>query len=162
MLFVGELRKWVSGAPCVLVGGSLVEFFTGGQYVSGDIDLIGDRDAIGKALVSAGFEREGRHFTRDDLHLFVEVPKADLRAGERTTIIEFEDRPVEVVSLEDLIVDRLLAAKFWASRTDREQAILLLAAHADRLDRARLKARARVENVEDELASLAALLGDTG
>lgn len=158
MLFVAQLRTWIGNAPCVLVGGSLVEFYTGGQYVSGDIDLIGDRAAIGKALDSAGFEREGRHFSRDDLGLFVEVPKADLRKGERTTIIEFEGRRVEAVTLEDLIVDRLLAAKFWSSRTDREQAILLLAAHADRLDRARLAARARTENVADELGAIERLV----
>lgn len=158
MIFVAELRSRLRDAPCVLVGGSLVEFFTGGQYVSGDIDLVGDREAIGAVLDAAGFTREGRHFARDDLGLFVEVPKAELRKGGSTIVIEFEGRPVEAVSLEDLIVDRLLAAKFWGSRTDREQGILLLAAHADRIDRARLAARARAERVADELDAVLALI----
>jgi hypothetical protein len=49
----------------VIVGGSAVEFYTGGAITSGDFDLVGAREEIvGEALVELGFRREDRQGVR--------------------------------------------------------------------------------------------------
>jgi len=58
---------------------------------------------------------------------------------------------VKVVGVEDLIIDRLAAAKFWRSERDAEQASALFQGFMDRLDIEYLRRRAREENVEDLL-----------
>src|SRR5207247_761693 len=54
----------------------------------------------------------------------------------------------------DLIVDRLVAAKYWKSRTDWEQAVLLLRAHQNRVDSASLERKAGQNDVADWLENL--------
>lgn len=146
------------GKRAVLVGGSLVELYTGGAYVSADIDLIGDRSAVAAVLGDMGFARDGRHFLHDGLGLVVEVPGETLRPTETVVDLEFEGHRLPAVSVEDAIVDRLLAAKFWASRTDREQAILLLGAHRGALDERALREKAARNDVADALADAGAFL----
>lgn len=155
ILFVGILNHHLPrGQRAILVGGALVQFYTAGAYVTGDIDLMGNRKAIGEALKAAGFVEEGRYFSHPDLHLVVEVPGDSLRGGEHVVEIEFEGYRIPSVRLEDAIVDRLLAAKYWKSATDWEQALLLYATHAGRVDSKILAARAEEERVEDVLEQL--------
>lgn len=155
MLLVGVLNRHLpEGREAVLVGGALVEFLTDGAYVTGDVDLIGDRASILPLLAAAGFEREGRVFFQKDLGLVVDIAGRFLRRGESVTYVEFEGYRVPAVTLEDAIVDRLLAAKFWKSTTDWEQAVLLFTAHRDGLDRAVLRGKARANDVEDALREL--------
>ena len=157
MLFVGVLNRYMpEGREAVLVGGALVEFYTDGAYVTGDIDLIGDRDSILPLLVAAGFDRQGRVFFQDDLELVVDIAGRSLRRGESVQYIEFEGYRVPSVTLEDAIVDRLLAAKFWQSRTDWEQAVLLFTAHRNSVDRAVLTGKVRANDVGDTLRKLIA------
>jgi len=155
ILLVGVLNRHMPGGRrAVLVGGALVEFLTDGAHVTGDVDLIGDPDSILPLLAAAGFEREGRVYVQPDLGLVVDIAGDTLRRGETVTIIEFEGYRVPAVTLEDAIVDRLLAAKFWRSTTDREQAVLLLRAHRDDVDRAVLRGKARANEVGDLLLRL--------
>lgn len=138
----------------ILVGGALVELLTEGMYVTGDIDLVGDPSEIGSLLQEAGFEKHGRLFVEEDLGLAVEIVGRRLDPEHRSERIRWRDQTLHVLSIEDLIVDRLCAAKFWESQTDHEQAQLLYGAHHDRLDEARLRARAKEERVEDLLDGL--------
>lgn len=159
LLLLGLINERLGGRErAVLVGGSLVEFYTVGQYQSGDIDLVGPRARIAKLLTDAGFKEEARYLYRDDLGLVVEVPDSHLRPTETVVKFEFEGLPVYMVSLEDAIVDRLLAAKYWRSATDREQAILLLTGHLKRIDRAVLRKKAAANEVDDLLGELMTLV----
>ncbi len=159
LLFLGLLNAHLpKSGRAVLVGGALVEIYTAGAYVSGDLDVVGDRSKIGALLQAAGFQGSGRYFIRDDLELVVEVPGIGLRPTETVIEIEFERLRVPAVCVEDSIVDRLLAAKYWKSTTDWEQAILLYVAHRDSLDSAALDAKAMSNEVADSLAELKSLV----
>lgn len=150
--FLGLLQEHLpEGVEAILVGGALVELLTEGQYVTGDLDLVGDPDAIEASLAQAGFDRTGRHFVHEDLGLAVDTVAPSLDPSQRSERIRWEDHTLSVLSVEDLIVDRLCAARFWDSSTDHEQAQLVYAIHRDRLDEARLRARAEEEQVADLL-----------
>lgn len=155
-VFLGTLAEHLpEGTQAVLVGGGLVELLTEGQYVTGDLDLVGDREAIGALLDEAGFEREGRHFVHEEHGLAVELVAGQLDPSQASERLRWEGYTLTVLSLEDLVVDRLCAATFWDSATDHEQARIVYAVHVDRLDRDRLRARAEEEQVLDLLDEIA-------
>ena len=163
MLFVGVLNKELpEGREAVLVGGALVEFYTSGGYVTGDLDIIGDRDAIIPLLESAGFSKSGRTWWNTDLELVVDIAGRDLRRTETIVRVVFEGFTIPTVSLEDLIVDRLLAATYWKSATDWEQAVLLLRAHRSRVNMTALKQKAAANDVRDALKELTKVVGSDG
>ena len=156
LLLVGLLNKALGPARrAVLVGGAAVEFYTSGAYLTGDVDLVCTREDVRRVLLSAGFQEEGRYFLRAEFGLLVEVPSRDLRPTETPVLVEFEGLTVPMVAVEDAIVDRLLAAKFWRSPTDWEQAILLYAAHRGSLDSRALRDKAERNEVSDSLDQLA-------
>jgi len=158
IVFVGVLNRHLpKGQRAVLVGGALVELYTDGAYVTGDVDLIGDSGYIGPLLLSAGFRRSGRHYVEPKLGLAVEVAGRSLRHTETVQYVEFRGYDVPVVSVEDAVVDRLLGAKFWKSQTDWEQAILLFAAWRSRLNVEVLRDKARANEVDDFLRELEAI-----
>ena len=155
LLLVGVLNKYLlGGREAVLVGGALVEFYTSGGYVTGDIDVVGDRDRIVPLLEAAGFKRNARTWWNTDLEFVVDIAGRDLRRTEEVVRVEFAGYSIPTVTLEDLIVDRLLAAKYWKSRTDWEQAVLLLRAHQNRVDSASLERKAGQNDVADWLENL--------
>jgi len=161
IVFVSVLNSNLpSGSRAVLVGGALVEFYTSGQYTTGDIDIVGDRDNIVRLLESAGFERTGRVYVNADLDLVIDIAGQSLRRTETVENVEVEGYSAPVVSIEDTVVDRLLAAKFWSSRTDWEQATLLFEAHKSHIDGVELKRKARENEVDDWLDKL--LRGTSG
>lgn len=159
--FLGLLQgRLPEGTDAILVGGSLVELLTEGQYVTGDLDLIGDADAIGNLLETAGFEQSGRHFLHEELGLAVEVVAPALDPSQTSERIRKGDHVLHVLSIEDLVVDRLCAAKFWDSPTDHEQARLVYRTHRERIDHERLRKRAGEEDVRDLLDDLEAIDSD--
>lgn len=161
ILLVGLLNERLPDRQrAVLVGGALVEFLTVGAYVSGDLDLVGDRAKIGKLLQSAGFVPDGRHFSSEALGLLVEVPSSSLRKTETVVEFEFEGMRIPSVSIEDAIVDRLLAAERWKSPTDWEQAILLYATLRDRIDERELDRKSAQNVVRTTLDLLRRTVGD--
>lgn len=162
-VLVGVLNRHLPRARhVVLVGGAAVELYTAGAYVTGDVDLVGDRESVGPLLEAAGFRRVDRLYVREDAELAVDLVGPSQRRGETTTDLTIRGLAVRVVSVEDAIVDRLLAAEYWKSRTDWEQAVLLYGAHAARLDRDALEERARANEVGDALRRLIAEIGARG
>jgi hypothetical protein len=159
-LFLGILQKHLpAGTQVVLVGGSLVELYTLGATTSMDLDLIGDRRVVWRFLKAAGFEEDGRYLVHPDWPLLLEMPGHDLRPSESTVTVEYEGYRFQAVTLEDCIVDRLLAAKFWRSRPDWEQAIILAEAGQGRIDWPALLGKAdqnQAEDVAEELRRLVA------
>ena len=157
LLVVGYLSRRVSekGAKIFLVGGQAVETYTGGVFTTGDIDITTtDTKATEALLGGLGFAKEGMIWVSDRLgmavHLVASYPRRSLRA--RT--IEVDGYSVEVIGVEDLIVDRLAAAKFWKSERDLEQARVLLNVFRGSIDRDYLAKAAEEAMVEDALGKI--------
>jgi hypothetical protein len=126
----------------VLVGGAAVELYTLGAYTTGDVDLVGTvTPRAARALEGAGFERHGRHWIHEPAQVFVEFPGTALEPDEQTTWLEVEGRRVRIISVEDLLVDRLGGWEYWESSVDGVNALLLLRAQKERIDFARLERR---------------------
>jgi hypothetical protein len=81
------------------------------------------------------------------VHLVASYPRRSVR--HRT--FEVDGYLVKVVGVEDLVIDRLCAAKFWNSERDAEQAKALLDVFRDSIDEGYLEETARAENVHDLL-----------
>lgn len=126
----------------VLVGGAAVELFTNGAYITGDIDLVGSvTPRAARALEGAGFERHGRHWIHEPAQLFVEFPGTALDPEEKAPWLEFEGQRVRIISVEDLLVDRLGAWEYWQSSVDGVNALLLWWAQQEHIDTKRLEHR---------------------
>lgn len=155
LLFLGWLneqiaRKGYSSFP-ILVGGSAVAFYTGGNYATQDIDLVYSSAIVDEVLLPAGFKKEGRYWFDESIGILVECPGSTYLG--KVAKVRVRSYEVYVSSIEDMIVDRLCAFVFWESRTDGEWARLMLA--SDDIDRTYLSARAKEEGVDGALFQLA-------
>ena len=88
LLFLGWLNRRLRERGArrfpILVGGSAVAFYTGGNYSTVDIDLVYDAgDAFNEILASVGFERRGRYWEQDELDLQVDCQGAEAEAPGR-------------------------------------------------------------------------------
>jgi hypothetical protein len=145
----------------ILVGGGAVELYTGGAYTTGDLDFVGNvPTSVSKALTTAGFTREGRHWIHEEGGIFLEFPSSALDAGAIAAFIEVASAKVLIISPEDLIVDRLAAWKFWVSPIDGVNAYLLYRIQYRDLDLERLRERAEIEDVSDALRAVDDLYDD--
>ena len=128
----------------VLVGGAAVEVLTGGAYTTGDLDFVGFVPAaVRRVLKSSGFEKSGRHWINEDAEIFLEFPGDALGPEERAVRLEVFGFDLILVSLEDLLVDRLGAWSYWKSGVDGANAFLLYRTRRDEINNARLTRRAR-------------------
>lgn len=152
------------GAPRpVIVGGSAVEFYTGGEITSGDFDLVSAHaDIVGEALLQEGFRSEDRRgvrlggFYHPDLLLGVEFVRGPLfegRTDRRRLVVvdEAEDAKVIFPPPEDLIADRLgQHASDPKGRHDMFEQARILALLAEDLDVAYLKRRVAEEGADPD------------
>ncbi len=154
MLLLGYItdRLEKRGKSIYLVGGQAVETYTAGQFTTGDIDITTtDREATEAILEQMGFKKESMIWLSEPLGIAVHIVGDAPRKTEMTRSVEVGPYTVRIVGVEDLIVDRLAAAKFWRSQRDMEQAKVLLESHKDQINSEYLRRRAREENVEDVL-----------
>ncbi len=140
-----------------LVGGQAVETYTAGQFLTGDIDITtSDRQLTEKILASLGFKQVGMIWLNEDLLIAVQIvgdiPTANY---ERMRTIEVGPYHVRVIGVEDLIVDRLAAAKFWKSTGDLEKARVLYANFQNQIDLNYLRLTAKKRGVEDIFTKIA-------
>lgn len=139
----------------IVVGGAALEFYTLGGYTTKDVDLvIGDRRRLDQVLRDLGFQRTGgRHWYSELLDMAIEAPDEVLAGSEdKIATVTVGGKRVYLIGLEDLIVDRLAAAKYWQScEEDFNLAVRLLVLHNQRIDLNYLKEAARKEFVEDIL-----------
>lgn len=142
-----EQQLWVAGIISeafrehrvrpVVVGGAAVEFYTLGNYTTKDIDLIvEDPEFIRETMLGLGFCNDhGTWFLPDNPGIIVEFPKGPL-AGDWKKIqpvILPTGHTVYLLSLEDLLLDRSLAAKYWGDGSE-EWVRYMMAAHYDEID----------------------------
>lgn len=142
-----------TGDSVVVVGGSAVSFYTGGAYLSRDVDLVTSVSArrIAEVLPLLGFERHDGAWVHVETDVVVDFPAPPL-AGDpaRLTRVDTDEGPIQIIGIEDLLVDRLNAVVHWNDTEAREWCIAILALHRD-LDSAYLQARAGTEGVAEEL-----------
>ena len=130
------------GSVPIVVGGVAVELYTGGAYTTGDIDLVGSvSPRAAQALKKVGFDRHGRHWVLESAQVFVEFQGEALDPDEKSSWLEFEGHRVRVISIEDLLVDRLGAWQYWQSAVDGVNALFLWQVQKERIDAERLEHR---------------------
>ena len=154
MLLVGYLSDELSkrGAFVFLVGGQAVETYTAGQFTTGDIDITTtDQEATQRLLTRLGFRREGMIWLNEKLAIAVHIVGSYPTGTEKVRTVEVGPYRVRVVGLEELIIDRLRAAKFRTSGRDAEQALVLFSGFRKRIDLDYLRRRAKEEKVDDIL-----------
>jgi hypothetical protein len=121
----------------VVIGGCALSYYSREVYFTADIDLAySDREALNSVLNSIGFKKAGRYWINEDLKLALEAP-ASVLAGENSPyeIVEFDEGlQCKIIGIEDLIIDRLNACKYWKSETDCEMIELLLKKYGKGLD----------------------------
>lgn len=101
----------------VVVGGAAVEFWTGGEVTTGDFDVATPHQkALEDELLALGFEKRGGldvggFLSHPQTHMAVEVVSSSLFDGRadssRVRIIDLQLGAVAVVSIEDIIADRM-------------------------------------------------------
>lgn len=155
LAFVGLLTRGVEalGWPApVVVGGQAVQYYTAGDYPTVDTDLAGASEPVGEVLRAWSFEREGRHWLDETLRLLVEVPGSRPGPEALSHVIGVRVGSVTayVLGVEDVVIDRLCAAKFWHDADSALWAGTMLAV-ARELDLEYLRLRAQEEDVLEEL-----------
>lgn len=144
------------GQDPILVGGSAVEFYTRGGHSTADMDFVTPGGPKLVAIMQGlGFEKIGKDFVDKKRRIYVEFPGSFLGAAEIANTVTIDEIPLKVISIEDLIVDRLCAYKFWKSGLDGFNALLLM--EIGEFDSERLRSRAAEEAVSDALAAVTAI-----
>jgi len=141
----------------VLVGGAAVEILTGGAYTTGDFDFVGHVPAsVQRILKNSGFVKAGRHWIHEEAEIFLEFPGVALGPEEKATRLKAYGFDLVLVSIEDLLVDRLGSWAYWKSGVDGANAFLLLRTCRNKIDNERLRQRSRETGFEPPLEALLA------
>jgi len=148
LLTVGLLTQFLKSmnkqAP-VIIGGCALSYYSREVYFTSDIDLAySDRDALGTALKSIGFKKEGRYWVNEELKVVIEAPASTLPGEDSPVeVVELgEDLQCFIIGIEDLVIDRLNAFKYWKSEIDREMVELLIERYRNDLDWSYLEKKA--------------------
>jgi len=146
----------VSTDEFIVVGGSAIEFYTSGQYTSEDIDIVTTAPVNwAKILRDWKFEEQGRIWYSSALGIVVDFVKPPYTYDvTRTQVLVTPHGSLRVAAIEDLLVKRLISAKFWRISSDIEHAKLLALAHWDRIDWDYVRELARHFDVADVLSNL--------
>jgi len=157
-LITNLLEQKGKDAP-IVIGGCALSYYSREVYFTADIDLAyADREALDTVLKNIGFVKQGRYWVNEDLKMAIEVP-ASILVGEDSPIeiVEFgEGLQCRIIGIEDLIIDRLNACKYWKSEVDCEMVELLIKKYIKELDWAYLEKKAVIpeNNVLSELLEL--------
>jgi len=131
------------GIPAVLVGGTVVEFYTAGGYTTADIDMVLpplERSEIETVMEELGFVRSGdfRHWSHPRIPFPVEFPPGPLQVGHlavgELNEIEIEGIKLKILKVEDILLDRIVMAQEWADLQAKVQAEMLMYAHYEEID----------------------------
>jgi len=157
LTWFGALLCRESGTGVEIVGGSAIEIYlTSAEYVSDDVDLVGEKALIAAVLRRWGFRAiEGRsrrvYWSKKNIGLVDVVGPGD-RSGLPPRQVKTPFGPVLLSAVEPLIVRRLWRSAREGSADLFEQAVKL-ARNRD-LDWEYLEAEARFEGVASSLVDL--------
>jgi acyl carrier protein len=155
------------GKPPIVVGGEAVELYTQGGYTTGDIDIKSPLEITKSVLKEWGFSKKGRTWFNQQLDIYIDWLGASLDEGQEaedrvTTIRVAKGLEIRVISIEDLVIDRLNAAKYWGDVDSLMWARVLLGIKkefGEKIELNYLKKRAKREGITDFLSK--ALSPDT-
>ena len=153
----------------ILVGGAAVEIFTASAVATGDLDVVTARqERFEAALRELGFVKPSgpgmstRGWIHAELQLSFEVVSTELLDGladrDRVVTLDFgADGMVRIISVEDMIADRMGQFASGTAPEMRKQARAMLVLHSD-VDRAYLADRVieetaggyRIEDIETD------------
>lgn len=116
----------------MIVGGSAIEVYTGGAYVSGDVDYVTtSRARIASVLRRWNFKEEGKWFSKREWGLFVDVMETPGSGSRRLTrVITTRAGPFRIAAVEDLLIKRVREAVNWPDREEAFDQAILLARYA--------------------------------
>lgn len=160
MLFAGFLTNKLSEekVQIIVVGGGAVEIYAAGHFSTGDLDLaVSDKKLTEALLKDLGFEKSGMVWVNEKLGIAVHVLEGAYSGDyNKTRIFKVGKYNVRLAAIEDLIVNRLSAAKYWKGneQAELEQAKALLKIHEDRIDINYLEELAKKNQVDDFLAKI--------
>lgn len=121
----------------VVVGGTAVEFYTRGAYLTADVNIVvADFQQVRRVLTNLSFDLVGAaSFVHPDLDLVVDLPREPLEGDPgRLQGVTVDGRTVFVIGLEVIIADRLRAAAHWHDLASEEWAGQLMAAWGHEVD----------------------------
>lgn len=121
----------------VLVGGLAVEIYTENLYLTQDIDLVNTNyqppQLLTTAMAELGFFKQGRVYVNSTTNVVVEFPTAPLSVGDElitnVTQIEVADKNLPILTVQDVIKDRLSAYLHWNDRQSLIQAVAMMRKH---------------------------------
>ena len=158
-----HLRK--RGIDVVLSGGAAVGIYSGGKYVSQDLDLVrgyaASRRAITTAMKDIGFrETRDRYFKHPEAQHIIEFPPGPLTVGEepvrQVDEMEFATGTLRVISPTDCVKDRLASYYHFGDRQGLIQATMVANQNAVDLNEIRRwsEGEGQTSKFEDFLAAL--------
>lgn len=134
----------LGGERPILVGGGAVEFYTGIRFATGDLDIVApDVDLTEEVLDTFGYERPSgsRHFVNRSISSLVEIHSDRLRKNEEIVELVYRKVPLNLVSPEDCIIQRLESYRRHGSTLDLLNAFLMSYHQHERIDMDRLTKR---------------------
>ncbi len=131
------------GIYAVLVGGTVVEYYTAGGYTAADIDMVLpplEKKEIERVMQELGFERfeDYRHWLHPKIPVPVEFPPGPLQIGhlpiQEVNEIEIGKIKLKILRVEDILLDRLVMAQEWKDLQAQAQSEMLMDAHYVEMD----------------------------
>jgi hypothetical protein len=164
-LFIGiltdEIKKRGGRGP-IIVGGIALEIYTQGSYTTGDIDIKASKEILETILREWQFIKKGRVWFNEELDIYIDWLGARLDEGKEAeervnSVIVGDGFEIKVISIEDLIIDRLNACKWWKDEDSLMWAKVLLKVKivmGESIDKEYLRKRASEEKIEELLEQL--------
>jgi len=139
-----------------VVGGSALEIYTTGDYVSADVDLLAeDQEKVARVLRSWGFALGGMYWRHPEFEPSVQiVGKFDSGRRSLNQIVRTRYGGVRLASMEDIIWKRVYESRGWNRPAALSEAALLVRRYFDRLDWEYIEEMGRENRVEDLVADL--------
>jgi hypothetical protein len=163
-LFMALLSKEIverGGKQPIIVGGEAVEIYTQGSYTTGDIDIKSPLEITEAVLKEWGFVKAGRPWLNKELDIYIDWLGSSLEEGEeaekRAAIIKItEELDIRVISIEDLVIDRLGAFKWWGDTDSLMWAKVLVRVKKsiDSIDETYIRERAKKADLLDILEEI--------
>jgi predicted nucleotidyltransferase len=131
------------GIYAVLVGGTVVEYYTAGGYTTGDIDMVLpplEKREVERVMQELGFERfeDYRHWIHPKIPVPVEFPPGPLQIGhlpvQEVNEIEIGKIRLKILKVEDILLERLVMAQEWKDFQAQAQSEMLMDAHYAEID----------------------------
>lgn len=163
--FICETLK-KEGLETTLSGGACAEIYSGGNYVTGDLDFVvnflwpENKKIIERVMAGLGFEKNGRIYINESIAYSVEFPLGPLSIGE-----EYHLKPVELklksgvlslLSPTDCVKDRLAGYFYGNDAQCLEQAVMV--ARNNHVDLKELRRWSKNEGKLEEFRKIAGRL----